>query len=88
MKEKIKYNNIIKQYKNLIILENTKEHNTNRPKISDHLCRMLIIGNSGSRKTNALFNSLSQKIDIDKNLFVCQMKQNINCQLTNEKVQS
>ena len=34
--------------------ENTIEHNPKWPYIPDHLCRILIIGSSGSGKTNAL----------------------------------
>ena len=32
--------------------ENIKEHGPNWPRIPDHLYRILIIGDSGSRKTN------------------------------------
>ena len=39
-----------------ITKENAKEHKLNWPKIPDHLFRMLIIGGSGSAKTNTLFN--------------------------------
>ena len=41
-----------------ITKENIKEHNPNPPQIPDHLYRLLIIGCSGSWKTNA-FNALS-----------------------------
>ena len=47
--------------------ENNKEHNKKWPYIPDHLHRILIIGGSGSRKTNALLNLISQQEDIDKN---------------------
>ena len=36
--------------------ENNKEHNKKWPFIPDHSYRILIIGRSGSRKTNALLN--------------------------------
>ena len=36
--------------------ENKTVHNKNWPYISDHPCRILIIGGSGSGKTNALLN--------------------------------
>ena len=36
--------------------ENIKEHNPNWPQIPDHPYRILIIGGSGSGKTNLLFN--------------------------------
>ena len=39
-----------------ITKENAKEHKLNWPKIPDNLFRMLIIGGSGSAKTNTLFN--------------------------------
>ena len=39
-----------------ITKENAKEHKLNWPQIPDHLFRMLIIGGSGSAKTNTLFN--------------------------------
>ena len=46
--------------------ENRKEHNEKWPFIPDHPYRILIIGGSGSGKTNALLNFLSQQDDIDK----------------------
>ena len=45
--------------------ENIKEHNPNCPKIPDHPYRILIIGGSGSGKTNSLFNLRNQQPDID-----------------------
>ena len=39
-----------------ITKEDIKEHNPNKPKIPDHPYRILIIGASGSEKTNALPN--------------------------------
>ena len=46
--------------------ENVKEHNPNRPQIPDNPYRILIIGGSGSVKTNLLFNLISQQLDIYK----------------------
>ena len=46
--------------------KNNKEHNKKRPFIPDHLDKILIIGGSGSGKTNALLNLISQQDDIDK----------------------
>ena len=46
--------------------ENKSEHNSKWPHISDHPYRILIIGGSGSGKTNALLNLLSNQPDIDK----------------------
>ena len=46
--------------------ENSKEHNEKRPYIPDHSYSILINGGSGSGKTNALLNLISQQDDIDK----------------------
>ena len=46
--------------------ENIKYHNPNWPQIPDHPYRILIIGDSGSGKTNSLFNLISQQPVIDK----------------------
>ena len=46
--------------------ENNKEHNEKCPCISDHVYRILIIGGSGSGKTNALINLMNEQNDIDK----------------------
>ena len=46
--------------------ENKKAHNKKWPFIPDHPYRILIIGGSGSGKTNALLNLISQQDDIDK----------------------
>ena len=39
--------------------ENKTEHNSNWPYIPDHPYRILIIGGSGSGKTNALLNLIN-----------------------------
>ena len=52
--------------------ENIKEHNTNWLQISDHPKRILIIGSSGSGKTNSLFNLINQ------HMLKIHMKENIN----------
>ena len=46
--------------------ENNKEHNEKWPFIPDHPYRILIIGGSGSGKTNALLNLINEQNDIDK----------------------
>ena len=46
--------------------ENKRKHNTNWPYIPDHPHRILIIGGSGSGKTNALLNLINDQPDIDK----------------------
>ena len=46
--------------------ENNKEHNEKWPFIPDHSYRILIIGRSGSEKTNALFKLIKEQDNIDK----------------------
>ena len=46
--------------------ENRTEHNKNWPYIPDHPYRILIIGGSGSGKTNLLLNLIENQPDIDK----------------------
>ena len=45
--------------------ENRLSHNPNWPYIHDHPCRILIIGGSGSGKTNTLLNLINNQPDID-----------------------
>ena len=49
-----------------VVKENIKLHNPNQPQAPDHPCRILIIGNSSSGKTNSLFNLINHQPDIDK----------------------
>ena len=42
-----------------ITKENIKEHNPNWPQIPEHPYRILIVGASGSGKTNALLDLIS-----------------------------
>ena len=49
-----------------MILQNIKEHNSHWLHIPDHPHRTLIIGGSGSGKTNSLFNLITRQPDIDK----------------------
>ena len=46
--------------------ENKTEHNSKWPYIPDHPYRLLIVGGSGSGKTNALLNLINNQPDIDK----------------------
>ena len=46
--------------------ENIIKHNSKWPYIPDHSYRILIIGGSGSGKTNALLNLINNQPDIDK----------------------
>ena len=58
--------------------ENKKEHNLNWPYIPDHPYRILIIGGSGTGKTNALLNLINNQLI----KYICMqktlMKININ----------
>ena len=47
--------------------KNNKQHNEKWPFIPDYPYRILIIGGSGSGKTNALLNLIKEQDDIDKN---------------------
>ena len=60
--------------------EDIKEHNTNWPKILYHAYRILIIGGSGSGKTNALLNLINHEPNIDKIIYMLKirMKESIN----------
>ena len=49
-----------------IINENNEEHDKKWPYIPDHPYRILIIGGSGSGKTNTLLNLVNEQKDIDK----------------------
>ena len=46
--------------------ENNKKHNEKWPYIPDHPYRILIIGGSGSEKTNTLLNLIDGQNDFDK----------------------
>ena len=46
--------------------EGTKKHNPNWPQIPNHPYRILITGDSGFGKTNALLNLINHEADIDK----------------------
>ena len=46
--------------------DNIIEHNSKWPYIPDHPYRILIVGGSGSGKTNALLNLINNQPDIDK----------------------
>ena len=61
--EQIKYKMIdFDKYTN----KNKTEHNSKSPHIAYHPYRILIIGGSGSGKTNALLNLINNQLDIDK----------------------
>ena len=46
--------------------DNNKEHNEKWPFIPDHPYRIIMIGGSGSGKTNALINLINEQNNIDK----------------------
>ena len=46
--------------------ENNKKRNEKWPYIHDHPYKILIIGGSGSGKTNTLLNLINEQNDIDK----------------------
>ena len=48
-----------------IAKKDIKEYNPNWPEIPDHPYRILIVGGSGSGKTNALLNVINNEPDID-----------------------
>ena len=50
-----------------ITKEVIKEHNSNQPEIPNHLYRILIVGGSGSGKTNTLLNLINHKLDVATN---------------------
>ena len=49
--------------------ENIEKYNTNWPQFPNHPYIILIIGGSGSGKTNSLFNLIRHQPDIDKIYF-------------------
>ena len=49
-----------------IVNDNNEKHNEKWPYIPDHPYRILIIGGSGSGKTNTLLHLINEKKDIDK----------------------
>ena len=46
--------------------ENNKKYNEKLPYVLDHLCRILLIGCSKSRKINTLLNLIKEQDNIDK----------------------
>ena len=63
-----RYNKTIQKIINFddVTKESIKDHNPNLPQISDNSYSILVIGGSGSGKTNSLFNLINQQTNIDK----------------------
>ena len=55
-----------------IVNENNKKRNEKWSHIPDHPYKILIIGGSGSEKTNVLLNLIKEQDDIDK--IICVQK--------------
>ena len=62
------------------INENKTIHNRNWPYIPDHPYRILIIGDSGSAKTNLLLNLIETQPDIDKIYLYAKDQYESKCQ--------
>ena len=56
-----------------ITKEDIKEHNLNWPEIPDYPYIILIVGGSGSGKTNALLNLINNETDIDKFFYMLKI---------------
>ena len=65
--------------------ENKTEENSNWPYIPDHPYTILIIGGSGSRKTNALLNLINNQPDIDKIYLYAKDPYDAKYQIFNKK---
>ena len=71
-----------------VIKEETKEHGPNWPEIPDHLYRILIVEDSGSGKTNSLFNIINQQPDIDQIYLYAKDPYEVKCQFLINKPES
>ena len=58
--------------------ENQEEHNLKWPYIPDHPYRILIIGGSGSEKTNALLNLINNQPDVNRIYLYAKIHMNEN----------
>ena len=58
--------------------EKKTENNLKWSYIVDHPYRVLIIGGSGSGKTNALLNLINNQPDIDKNICTLKIHMKLN----------
>ena len=63
---KYKNDQLLVDYFDNYVNENKTKYNKNWPYISDHPYRILVIGYSGSGKTNLLLDLMENQPDIDK----------------------
>ena len=65
----------------ILLMENTEKHNPYWPQISDHSCRIQLIGGSACGKTTSLTNPISHQPHTDQTCYMLRihMEQNINC---------
>ena len=71
-----------------ITKEDTKKHNPNQPEVPDHPQIILIVGGSGSAKTNALLDLINDEPDIDKIFLYAKDPYEVKYQLLIPKRQS
>ena len=64
-----------------ITKEDIKQHNLNSSQIPHHPNRILIVGGSGSGKTNGLFNLISYEQDIGKSYLYAKDPDEVKYQL-------
>ena len=69
-----------------ITKEDIEEHNPHWPEIPDHSYSILIVGDSGSGKANALLNLINHETDIDKVYFYAKDPYEAKYQLLITKV--
>ena len=68
-----------------VIKEQTKEHNPNWSEVPDHSYRILIIGGSGSGKTNSLINIINQQLYLDEIYLYAKNLNEAKCQFLIKK---
>ena len=81
---------MLSKYKRIILivmLIRKTEHDSKWPYIPDYPYRILVIGGSGYRKTNAILNLINNQLDIDRIYLSAKdpYEKNINFSLAKEK---